>query len=78
MKRLEERLADTEIVTLYPYSVTNRVLTGQRVFAKVWRWILARKLSGEAAVGLINVRNVWQVVVPADRRYGPLYNGRHL
>ena len=75
MARLKERLPDTEIVTLYPYSVTNRPLTGERTFARVWRWVLKRKLSGGAAVGfLINLRNVWQVVVSADRRYGPVYN----
>ena len=55
--------------------MTNRALTGQRTFARIWRWILARKIAGRKLVGfLINVRNLWQVVVSADRRYGPMYN----
>jgi hypothetical protein len=75
VKRLHAELPDTEIIELFPYSVTNRALTGQRLFARVWRWVLARRLSGESAVGaLINARNVWQVIVSADRRYGPMYN----
>ncbi|CAA9367703.1 MAG: hypothetical protein AVDCRST_MAG93-8116 [uncultured Chloroflexia bacterium] len=75
VKRLHAELPDTEIIELFPYSVTNRALTGQRLFARVWRWVLARRLSGESLVGaLINARNVWQVIVSADKRYGPMYN----
>lgn len=75
VKRLRAELLDTEIIELFPYSVTNRALTGQRLFARVWRWVLARKRSGAPVLGaLINARNVWQVVVSADKRYGPMYN----
>ena len=78
LERLEERLPRVEIVQVFPYSVTNRALTGQRVFAWFWRWLLARKLDQRTLAGftslLINVRNGWQVAVSADRRYGPLYN----
>lgn len=75
IKRLRAALPDTEVIELFPYSVTNRALTGQRLFAGVWRWILARKLSKEPVVGtLVNARNFWQVVVSADKRYGPMYN----
>lgn len=75
VERLRAELPNTEIIELFPYSVTNRALTGQRLFASVWRWVLARRLSGESVVGaFINARNLWQVVVSADRRYGPMYN----
>jgi hypothetical protein len=60
---------------VFPYSVTNLALTGQRLFAWLWRWALERKLRGPKMIGfLINVRNFWQVAVSADKRYGPIYN----
>lgn len=76
--RLRRAVPDGRVVEVFPYSVTNRALTGERVFARVWRWALRGKLSGRrlgATAGfLINLRNVWQVLVSADRRYGPFYN----
>ena len=72
---LRERMPHITLVELFPYSVTNRALTGQRAFAKVWRWALRHKLSGNGFAGfLINFRNLWQVAVSADSRYGPIYN----
>lgn len=72
---LERRLENATIIEVFPYSVTNRALTGQRTFARFWRWALKRKLSGRTLAGfLINLRNLWQVAVSADRRYGPIYN----
>jgi hypothetical protein len=63
---------------VFPYSVTNRALTGERIFAGVWRWALTLKASDralpQAAAFIINLRNLWQVLVSADRRYGPIYN----
>lgn len=60
---------------LFPYSVNNLPLTGQPFFARVWRWALQRKLHGPQLAGyLINVRNIWQILISADRRYGPMYN----
>ena len=75
LERFRAALPATQVVELFPYSVTNRALTGQRAFARVWRWVLARKIAGRQLVGfMINVRNLWQVVVSADRRYGPMYD----
>jgi hypothetical protein len=72
---LRERMPHITLVELFPYSVTNRALTGQRAFAKVWRWALRNKISGNGFAGfLINFRNLWQVAVSADSRYGPIYN----
>lgn len=75
---LRRALPEGRVVQVFPYSVTNRALTGQRAFAGVWRWALRGKLGqrrlGAAAGFLINARNFWQVLVSADRRYGPMYN----
>jgi hypothetical protein len=66
------------IDNVFPYSVNNLPLTGQPFFAGLWRWALRRKLSKhwlERLAGyLINVRNLWQVAISADNRYGPIYN----
>jgi hypothetical protein len=76
LARLKRALPETVLVDdLFPYSVTAQPLTGSRVFARFWRWALARKLSGPGLAGfLINLRNLWQVAVSADSRYGPMYN----
>lgn len=59
---------------IFPYTVTERPLTGQRVFAWFWRWALRMQIDGRAAGAIINLRNIWQVAVSADHRYGPIYN----
>jgi hypothetical protein len=76
---LDEMLPTVTVVKdVYPYSVRNQALTGQRVFAWFWRFALRMKLSGKGLrrfVGfLINIRNAFQVAVSADQRYGPIYN----
>lgn len=72
------QLPDAAVVLVFPYSVTNRALTGERVFAWFWRWALRRKMGkrrlDQIAGMLINFRNMWQVMVSADRRYGPFYD----
>lgn len=78
LERLMNEVPGAEILEVFPYSVTDRPLTGQRTFARFWRWALARKLSKRQLAGLagmlINLRNAWQVAVSADRRYGPMYD----
>lgn len=78
LERLRGAMPDAEILEVFPYSVTNRALTGQRLFSRFWRWALAGKMSRRQLAGLagmlINVRNAWQVMVSADRRYGPMYD----
>lgn len=72
---LREALPEAEILEIFPYSVNNRALTGQRFFAWFWRIALRLKLSRLAIAGfIINLRNLFQVAVSADRRYGPIYN----
>ncbi len=78
LERLRQRLTDTPVLEVFPYSITNNALTGERVFARFWRWALRMKLSRRALANtagmVINLRNLWQVAVSADRRYGPIYN----
>lgn len=74
---LRERLPDAEIVDdIFPYSNANRALTGQRFFG--WLWRLLGRLKGRGLLGLlsfvVNLRNLWQVLVSSDDRFGPLYN----
>jgi len=60
---------------IFPYSVNNLPLTGQPFFARLWKLALRSKLHGPFIVGyLINVRNFWQVLISADKRYGPMFN----
>lgn len=60
---------------IFPYSVNNLALTGQPIFAWLWRWALDRKRNGPPLAGyLINIRNLFQVAIAIDHRYAPLYN----
>lgn len=79
LQRLAEVLPSTVVIDdIFPYSVNSLALTGQPFFASIWRWALRRKLSGRRldriAGMLINARNIAQVAMSADKRYGPIYN----
>ena len=74
---LQQKLPATKVIAdLFPYSVTNIGLTGQRITARIWRWIEQLRLKNPTAVAafVVNVRNMFQVAISADRRYGPIYN----
>ncbi|MCC6626860.1 MAG: hypothetical protein IT340_05580 [Chloroflexi bacterium] len=74
---LAEQLPNARVVSnVFPYSVTNQGLTGQRAFANLWRWIEGRRLKDPTAAAalIVNLRNAFQVAVSADQRYGPIYN----
>jgi len=76
LERLRHRLPGAVVIdNIFPYSVNNLALTGQPIFARMWQWALRRKLEGPAMAGyLINTRNLLQVAIAADKRYGPIYN----
>ena len=76
LRRLAVALPHTVIIDdIFPYSINNLALTGQRFFARLWRMALWNKLHGVKLIGhLINVRNLWQIMLSADKRYGPMYN----
>lgn len=61
---------------VFPYSVTNAGLTGERLFSWLWRKIEAQRVVNPNALALylIVIRNLFQVTVSADQRYGPVYN----
>ncbi|MFL5694333.1 MAG: hypothetical protein ACJ795_21275 [Ktedonobacteraceae bacterium] len=60
---------------VFPYAMNNNGLTGQRFFTWLWRWIKKLNLEGRKLLtNLINIRNLFQVAVSADKRYGPIYN----
>lgn len=61
---------------VFPYSVTNTGLTVHRAFAGLWRRIEELRLArpSGALPMLINMRNLLQVLVSADERYGPVMN----
>ncbi|MGQ9926805.1 MAG: hypothetical protein ACUVS4_08025 [Chloroflexaceae bacterium] len=73
VKRLPGVLVTPEV---YPYSVTNAGLTADRSFARVYPWIEQRRLENpyDLLQFVVNLRNLFQVAVSADRRYGPIYN----
>jgi hypothetical protein len=76
LRRLAETLPHTVIIDdIFPYSVNNMALTGQPFFARFWQWALRRKVNGPSLAGyIINMRNILQVAMSTDKRYGPLYN----
>jgi hypothetical protein len=61
---------------VFPYSVTNIGLTGNRTLGAIWRWLEQMRVKNPGALlaNMINVRNLFQVAVSADPRYGPIYN----
>ena len=62
---------------VFPYSVTNNPLTGDRPLAWLWRRLnqtsnrRGKSLLDWASLGLVTTRNMLQVLVSADSRYGP-------
>jgi hypothetical protein len=61
---------------VFPYSVTNNPLTGERPLAWLWRRLNqtsnkhGKSLVDWASLGLVTTRNMLQVLVSADPRYG--------
>ena len=59
---------------VFPYSAAGVGLTGTRVFSGFWQLLDRMRLRGDALLSsLINVRNIFQVAVAADPRYGPIF-----
>ncbi|MGV0027072.1 hypothetical protein [Phormidesmis priestleyi] len=59
---------------VFPYSVANQDLGGQRFLAPFWK--AAQKGEGwfKNAGVLIKIRNLWRFAISADDRYAPVYN----
>lgn len=62
---------------VFPYSPSGLpLLAGPRMFDRLWRWLQKLDLQnrGNLLRGLINLRNIYQVLVSADHRYGPIFS----
>ncbi|MBD2771565.1 hypothetical protein [Iningainema tapete] len=59
---------------VFPYSVANESLGGERLLAPVWRAMKKAKNRWDSADVLIKIRNLWRFAISADNRYGPIYN----
>lgn len=68
--------SSTIIADVFPYSAINNPLTGERAFA--WLYKLLQKARSRYRNSLFAfifiLRNLIQVGVSGDRRYGPIYN----
>jgi hypothetical protein len=77
LDRLSASLPNSVVIgNVLPYSVTNRPLTSTRPLARFWRMAKERKIDNyKDPLGFsINIHNLFQVLVSADSRYGPIYN----
>jgi hypothetical protein len=77
LDRFGPKLPATELVRdVFPYSVTNAGLTGNRMFSRGWGFLEKLRLKNRAAMLTfwINVRNLFHVLVSGDPRYGPIYS----
>lgn len=74
---LQKALPDAEIIIdVFPYSVTNNPLTGERALTPLWKKVRDIQLKNPnnlLALLSINIRNAMQVLVSSDPRYGPIY-----
>lgn len=65
------------IENVFPYSPAGLpLLAAPRLFDRLWRWVQNHDLQGRRTIlrGLINIRNIYQVMVSADHRYGPIFS----
>jgi hypothetical protein len=77
IEKLRPKIPYTEIVSdIYPYAPDNRTLTGARHLAWLWRKLEQRRKLGKRGFSdsLVRIRNILQVGVSADPRYGAIYN----
>ena len=74
--RLTEANPQAHVIDdIFPYAVNNQSLTQHPLLAGAWRLALRSKAGGVPLAGyFINIRNIMQMLISADRRYGPLFN----
>ena len=75
---VQERLPEAKVISdVFPFSVTNNPLNGERALGWMWQKIHNSRMKRHATSFLsilIFVRNLFQVGVSADPRYGPINN----
>jgi len=78
IRKLHKRFPDAVIVSdVFPYSPNGMpLLETPRLFDRIWRRAQMLKLRERESLfhTLINLRNIFQVMVSADHRYGPIFN----
>lgn len=75
LSRLQERYPTCATVgDVFPYSVVNRDVVGERFIAPFWRAVKQGKGWFKNTQFLIQIRNLWRFALSADDRYGPVYN----
>lgn len=78
LEKLEAAMpGNVEIISdVFPFSVTNNPLNGERSWSWLWQRIHNSRLGrrGSMLATLIFIRNLLQVGVSSDARYGPIYN----
>jgi hypothetical protein len=78
IKSLRRKLPNAVIIDdVFPYSPTGlTLLAAPRFFERLWRWVQKLKLEGRGALPslFIKIRNIFQVMISADHRYGPIFN----
>lgn len=75
--RVAERVPEAVVITdVFPFSVTNNPLTGERPLAWLWSFLHRSRLQAKSLLFefWIGARNVCQVAVCSDPRYGPIFN----
>ena len=74
---LQSKIPEATVISdIFPYSATNNPLTGERAFARLYQRLLNLRLRFRNSLFaiLFIVRNLMQVAVSGDPRYGPIYN----
>lgn len=73
---LDERLPGAAVVSdVFPYGPGGLPLTRRRTMSGLWRQLgRLRRTPVRAVLMVVQLRNMFQVLVSADSRYGPLYN----
>jgi hypothetical protein len=78
IRNLQTITPGLEVITdVFPYSINNNPLTGERLLSPLWkkiREIQKKKMDSLISGTTITLRNMLQVVVSADPRYGPIYS----
>ncbi len=73
LEELKRTLPDVTVIdNFFPYSPAGIPLNGQRIFARFWRFLGRHRAL--VTKTLIRLRNLFQVLVAADGRYGPIYS----
>jgi pimeloyl-ACP methyl ester carboxylesterase len=77
LDRFRPALANAVVIDdIFPYLMTTNELSQERLFSSVWRMVnrVLQRAPGSPIGFLINFRNVLQVMVSVDHRYGPFFN----